>query len=116
MDTLLRAARPIGAAIRADATESSRNQQESAADIQENSMTLVNILPAADLAVITGYKSPSGQKRWLGLHRWRFVENAAGHPIVATAYALQKLGVAVATDAEPERRTQPKFDAIRTAR
>lgn len=73
------------------------------------------LLAPEALATITGYKAPRKQAQWLKQHRWTFVLNRAGHPVVATDYALQQLGVAGSGQAV-EAGPQPNFGAIRAAR
>lgn len=73
------------------------------------------LLPPDELAAITGYKMPRRQAQWLKQHKWRFVLNRAGRPVVATEYAMQQLGVAGSGHAA-EVGPQPNFGAIGAAR
>ena len=44
-----------------------------------------------ELFHLTGYKLPGWQVRWLKAHTWRFEVSAIGRPVVARAYAEQRL-------------------------
>lgn len=41
------------------------------------------ILPADDIAALTGYVRPSAQSRWLRKQGWKHLVNSAGQPVVA---------------------------------
>jgi hypothetical protein len=65
-------------------------------------------LKADELEILTGYKRPHEQRRWLKAHHWRFEPNAAGYPCVARAYFERRL-VGEARTEEPilgEARTE----------
>ncbi len=41
------------------------------------------IIPADQLAIITGYKRHSAQSRWLRDNGWKYTVNVLGQPVVA---------------------------------
>ena len=53
-------------------------------------------LTADELAVLTGYRLPAHQVRWLREKGWRFEVNGNRRPIVARKYAEKMLGCGTA--------------------
>lgn len=80
-------------------------------------MNIANNLPSLFLAwdeieILTGYKLPSHQTKWLRLKGWRFELNGNRKPIIARKYAEKMLGCASETrDTFP----RPNFNALRAA-
>jgi hypothetical protein len=58
-------------------------------------------LKADELEILTGYKRPHEQRRWLKAHHWRFEPNAAGYPCVARAYFERRLVGEARTEEPP---------------
>ena len=57
-------------------------------------------LTPAELAALTGYQIAGWQIRWLKERGWRFEVSATGRPVVARAYADQRMvGAAPSTGA-----------------
>ena len=48
-------------------------------------------LSEEELATITGYKTPSFQRRWLARNAWEHVLTGAQRPVVGRVYARLKL-------------------------
>lgn len=67
------------------------------------------LLTADDLAELTGYRSPQGQRRWLDDRGWRYEVARDGSPRVARAYFLMRMGLPV-TDSTV---TKPDWTAIK---
>ena len=64
-----------------------------------------------EIEILTGYKLPSHQTKWLRLKGWRFELNGNRKPIIARKYAEKMLGCASdALDAMP----RPNFHALRS--
>ena len=64
----------------------------------------------AEVEILTGYKLPTHQTKWLRLKGWRFELNRNRKPIIARKYAEKMLGCASdALDAIP----LPNFNALR---
>ena len=67
-------------------------------------------LAADEVEILTGYKLPSLQTKWLRLKGWRFELNGNRKPIIARKYAEKMLGCASdALDTIP----RPNFHALR---
>ena len=67
-------------------------------------------LAADEIEILTGYKLPSHQTKWLRLKGWRFELNSNRKPIIARKYAEKMLGCA--SDAL-EAISKPNFRALR---
>lgn len=65
-------------------------------------------LTAAEIADLTGFKTPKRQTEWLGNHGWRFEINGNHRPIVARKYAEKMLGCG----AIEENAYRPNFAAL----
>lgn len=66
----------------------------------------------SEVAVLTGYKLPVHQTKWLRLKGWRFELNGNRKPIIARKYAEKMLGCG--TD-ENQPAPLPNFNALRAA-
>ena len=65
-----------------------------------------------EVELLTGFKLPARQVRWLHAKGWRFVVNGNRRPIVARKYAEKMLGCG---DADGEQIYTPNFGALQGA-
>lgn len=76
-------------------------------------MDVHEFLSATELAELSGRKTPSAQKRWLDAQGWRFIENAAGRPIVNRQYCRWRMGLDKPKNETPiKEEVLPNFGAI----
>lgn len=66
------------------------------------------MLTAAELAELTGYRSPAWQAKWLNAHGWKFEQGRDG-PKVLRAYRDQRMGV---TAGAIEQAWKPDFSKL----
>ncbi len=66
-------------------------------------------LTTADLELLTGYKIPAHQRRWLTRQGYPFEVAASGRPVVARAFVEARLGVKTAAPI----RSLPNLDALK---
>jgi hypothetical protein len=69
-------------------------------------------LATEEVAMLTGYKLPGHQTKWLQAKGWRFELNGNRKPIIARKYAEKMLGCG---GIEEPSRPQPNFNALRAA-
>lgn len=73
-------------------------------------------LSADELAEVSGYKNPAGQREWLDRNNWEYVLNAAKRPVVGRWFARMKLAgikpTAQGFRAEPATAWKPDFSAL----
>lgn len=69
-------------------------------------------LLSEEIEVLTGYKLPVHQTKWLHSKGWRFELNGNRKPIIARKYAEKMLGCG-ADETQPAPR--PNFNALRAS-
>lgn len=75
----------------------------------------MNVRPALflepeEVEVLTGFRSPGRQCKWLNAKGWRFVQSGSGRPIVARRYAEKMLGCG--DDEGQQHPPHPNFGAL----
>lgn len=82
-----------------------------------NELQAALLLTADELIELTGCKLKSRQRVWLDREGIRYVLTVTGHPKVARAAVLAKLGAGVAGDhLAPRVRKTPNFDTLRSVK
>lgn len=69
-------------------------------------------LTTEEVAEVTGYKLPSGQRDWLDRNGWAYATNAAGRPIVGRWFARLRLAGVTPTQSGVEQFSTPNFAAL----
>lgn len=65
-------------------------------------------LIAAEVEVLTGFKTAAKQIHWLAAKGWRFEQSGSGRPVVARKYAEKMLGCG----GDDAQRPRPNFGAL----